>query len=300
MPISTYRIPIMALAALIIVLSMGVLVSCKKNQSAENLPQIRFIHGLGFLSNDTTLAAGQHANIGVNAVGTTANITYFSIRFNDGSSRILLDSGMNAAAFNYTVGIIKTNALHEKWTFFVMDRNRMRDSITLYLTKADTSAWGPIKVMDNILLGAQENPATGSFYSLNNGAVMTLDEAFENQQLADMIYYYGQYEGTLASPAEAEAPVFFTGSHGIAYWGIKNETRYDTTRITPEQFANSMNDSLILSAYEPAAGKKKGKYLQPGMVISFRSPSGKLGLISIHEVIPAATGSVRLSVKIQK
>jgi hypothetical protein len=301
MPVSTYRNLIWSIIAVISAyMSIGLLVGCSKEKPAEGLPRISFIHGPGFISKDTIISVGQHVKVGVNALGAIANITYFSIRFSDGTSRILLDSGMNSVSFNYQLDIIKTNALRERWTFFVMDRQRNRDSVSLYLTKADTASWGPINIMNNILLGAQENPASGSFYSLNADSVMTLDQAFENQQLTDIVYYYGQYEGTLASPAEAEAPGFFTGPHGIANWTVKNETRYDTTLITPEQFDSSMNDSLILSVYEPAAGKKKGKYVQPGMVFSFRSPSGKPGLICIQEMIPGTAGSVRLSVKIQK
>lgn len=281
------------------VLAGFLLVSCNKHSSDNSFPQISFSHDSGFLTHDTTIAAGKRVRIGIAAHGQEANITYFSVRFNDGTARILLDSGMNTSFLSYSLEVIKTNAPRECWTFLVMDRNRVKDSVNIYLTKADSAVWGPIQTFENVMLGAHENNLTGSFYSLSTNAVMTLTEAFANQSIVDMVYYYGQYEGTLSSPNETEAPGYFPGSNGIANWTIKNETRYDTTLLTGDQFDRALNDSLILAAYEPASGKKKGKYIQPGMVFSFSSPAGKLGLIAIREVTAAPSGSVKFTVKIQ-
>lgn len=288
------------LVVLVTIIIGCTLSSCQKEPDPGNPPSIMFISGNGFISGDTTIPAGQRLKIGITAKGIDANITYFSVRLGDGTLRILLDSGINVSSFNYVIEVIKTNVPIEKWTFLIMDRNRVKDSLSIKLTKADSSAWGPIITVENLMLGGQENPATGSFYSLSHDSVMNLDQAYANQSLTDIIYYFGQYEATLASPNEAEAPVFFTGPHGISNWTVKNETRYDTTQLSPEAFDKSLNDSLIITAYEPTAGKKKGKYLQPGMIISFRSQDGKLGLIKVNEVTPAAAGNVRLTIKIQQ
>ncbi len=273
--------------------------SCQKDQ-APGPPQITFIYEKGYISHDTTIEPGQKVKVGIRAVGPDANLTYFSIRLNDGKSQIFLDTGFNTPLLDYNLELIKTTAPMEKWTFLIMDRNRIEQSVQIVLTKSDIPKWRKIRSMTDIILGGQENSATGSFFSLADTLVMNLQQAFENQAMVDMVYYYGQYESTLASPNEAEAPGFFTGPKGIANWTVKNETRYDTTVITSQVFDASENDSLILSAYEPTAGKKKGKYLQPGMVFSFKSPDGKLGLIKIQDVQPASTGSVKLTIKIQE
>ncbi len=287
------------LTGILPVIFVTIFFSCDKSP-ADLPPQISFLLGAGLTSTDTVLTAGQKVKIGIHASKGSVNLTYFSVRFNDGTNTILLDSGMNTASLNYTLDVIKTTAPVETWSFVVMDRNRVERSINLVLTKSDSSAWGKIRTMNDIQLGAQENPAPGSFFSLNENLVMNLQQAFGNQSSADLVYYYGQYEATLASPNEAEAPAFFTGPQGIANWTIKNETRYDTTMITPQMFDLVQNDSLILAAYEPTAGKKKGKYLVPGMVLSFKSPAGKLGLIKIHEVAPLPAGAVKFTVKIQE
>jgi hypothetical protein len=273
--------------------------SCKKDP-APIPPLISFIYEKGYVFNDTTIATGQKVKIGIRAVTTSANLTYFSVRFDDGRSQILLDSGMNTPGMEYNLEVIKTNAPVEKWTFLAMDRNRMEVSVQIVLTRSEISKWGKIRTMSDIILGAQESGTAGSFFSLTDTSVMTLSQAYENQPMVDVVYYYGQYEGTLASPNEAEAPGFFTGPQGIASWTVKNETRYDTTMITSEVFNESVNDSLILSAYEPTAGKKKGKFVQPGMVFSFRSPTGKLGLLKVQEIAPSPAGSVKFTIKIQE
>jgi hypothetical protein len=273
--------------------------SCKKKETVNSMPSIAFIAGLGYTAHDTTLMTGQKIKVGISVQGDGANITYFSIRYNDGSRKIILDTGMNRPALTYEMGIIKTSSPVETWTFLVMDRNRQQDSIRIILTRSDSSKWGRISTRTGIVLGAQENTDSGSFYSFASGRVFTLSQAFLDQAAVDLVYYYGQYEGTLASPAEAEAPGFFTGNEGIANWTIKNETRYDTTSVSAEDFDLAMNDSLLLAAYEPAAGKRKAKYLQPGMVVSFKSPSGKLGLIKVTALSGTAAGLLEFSVKIQ-
>jgi len=295
-----YRLTLKLLVTGLVLISFSVLFFACKKGTAPIPPLISFNRGAEYTFNDTTLQAGQKVKIGIHAVTSSANLTYFSVRFDDGRSQILLDSGLNVPSLDYTLEVIKTNAPVEKWTFLIMDRNRIEMSVQINLAKSDSSRWGKIRTMNDIVLGGQENSAVGSFFSLDDTLVMNLQQAFENQSLADIVYYYGQYEGTLASPNEAEAPGFFTGPQGIANWTVKNETRYDTTMITAQMFDQSENDSLILSAYEPTAGKKKGKYIQPGMVFSFRSPEGKLGLIKIQEVTPAPAGSVKMNIKIQQ
>lgn len=181
----------------------------------------------------------------------------------------------------------------------VMDRERNKDSVQVLLMKSETSHYGDIITYSEIILGAQENTTQGSFFAFSNGDILGLDSAFLNQTLVDLIYYYGQYEATLSSPGEAEAPSYFTGPSGIANWTVKNETRYDTTSLSLQDFDESLNDSLLLAVYEPAAGKRKVKFVAPGMVISFKSQAGRIGLLKITGTEPGAAGTLHFSVKIE-
>ena len=295
-----YRLKVLLIMAGISLISCSALFTACKKDPALVPPVLSFIHDEGYTSNDTMIDAGQKIKIGILCSTTNANLTYLSVHFNNGTNQILLDSGMNTPSLVYTLDVIKTNDPIETWTFLVMDRNRIQDSVQITLIKSDSSKWGKIRILKDVCLGSQENGTTGSFFSLDENNAMTLSQAYGAQPSVDLIYYYGQYEGTLSSPNEAEAPGFFTGPQGIANWTVKNETRYDTTGITSQAFDLSQNDSLILAAYEPAAGKKKGKFLQPEMVLSFRSHNGKLGLIKVQEITPFPAGQVKFSIKIQE
>ena len=274
--------------------------NCKKEGSPATPPVIGFVSDSGYLSSDTILIVGDRVQVGINATASSGNITFFQISMDNGTRSILLDSGLNKPSLHYSINIIKSSSSFERWTFLVMDRDRNKDSIQINLGKSDSSHYGKIVTYNDIYLGAQENMDYGSFLYLSNGTVVNLHDAFQNQSLVDIIYYYGQYEGTLSSPNEAEAPTIFAGVDGIANWTIKNETRYDTTTLVMDDFDRASNDSLLLAVYEPTAGKRKAKYVIPGMVISFKSSAGKIGLMKIDELLPGTTGRMRCSVKVQE
>lgn len=273
---------------------------CTKDNRSTLPPTIQFLHDSGYVSVDTSLIVGDHVTIGIEAQSSEANITFFQVSVNNGTRSILLDSGLNASSLRYNLTVIKSASAYEKWTFLVMDRNRNLDSIQILLQKSDSSHYGKIKVYSQIELGAQENGTFGSFFSLHSGQVYSLAGAYQNQSLIDVIYYYGMYEGTLSSPNESEAPSIFSGEMGIANWSIKNETRYDTTLLTPIAFDKAQDDSLLLAVYEPTAGKRKGKFVLPGMVFSFKNYEGKIGLLKVEEVVPGTMGKMRCSIKVQE
>jgi hypothetical protein len=271
-----------------------------EEEAISDPPQIAFFSQEGFLDHDTILSIGDRVKVGVKAGGEGDNITFFQVSVNNGTRQILLDSGLNNPGMEYNLEIIKSASAYERWTFLVMDRDRNRDSVQLYLGKSEVSNYGDIITYENLVLGAQSYAVQGSFLSLADGAVYNLEQAFQVQSLIDIIYYFDLYDATLSSPNEADAPAVFSGEYGLANWTIKNETRYDTTLVTPEAFNEAVNDSLLLAAYEPAAGKRKAKFVQPGMVISFVSPQGKIGLVNVHELEPGPAGYIRMSVKIQE
>jgi len=274
--------------------------SCTKQVLDGDPPQIKFIRDPGFVYHDTTLMIGQKIRVGLDAEGIDKNITFFQISLDNGVRQILLDSGLNTPGLQYRLDIIKTANPIEKWTFLVMNKDRKKDSIQLTLHKSDSSHYGPIRSFQDVVLGAQKNTVTGSFFSFTTTLIYSLDLAFQNQSFIDLIYYFGSYDATLSSPNEADAPSLFPGPNGIAYWTIKNETRYDTTSLTPQAFDLAENDSLLLAVYEPTAGKRKVKYVTQDQVISFKSQAGKIGLIKVNGLESSSKGIVLLSIKIQE
>ncbi|MFH1936540.1 MAG: hypothetical protein ABIK52_03125 [Bacteroidota bacterium] len=275
------------------------LTSCQK-EPGSTPPRLVFLNNQGFVSRDTTLEIGQEILVGIEATGAGAPITCLHIGWNNGEEQTVLDSGMNQPQLTYVRTITKTAGETEVWTFMVMDRDRNFSSVRLTLYRSSSSLYGPIRTYSDILLGAQSNPDAGSFFSLSANQTYFLEEAYQHQDSIDLLYYFDQYDATLSSPAEADAPAIFPGPTGLAYWSVKNETRYDTTGFSPADFDLSLNDSLTLAAYEPVNLKRKVKFVLPDMVISFRDPAGKLGLIHVKEIIPGVTGHLLMDIKLQQ
>jgi hypothetical protein len=279
-------------------LAFGFFISgCKDEQSTDAIPVIRFLPVNGVIVSDTALPLGGSLVISLEAIGGGSNITYFGVTMNDGQMHYVLDSGMNNATLKYSQPIFKGNSPNEHWTFTVMNRDRQKSSISMNITKAIVSEWGKIITYDLVILGAQGNPADGGFFSLQTGLVSTYQQAEANPSNTDIIYYFGDYEGTFSSPLESEAPSYFPG---LNTWSIKNETRYDTTSLSSVAFVGAKNDSLLLVSYEPVNGKRKAKFLQPGMVVAFRNHSGKTGLVFIKNLVAGATGKLECAIKVQQ
>jgi hypothetical protein len=283
----------------IIIIIASQVLSCDE-QIASKTPKIIIVKNPGYITGDTTISIGSKVKIRLYLENGDANLTYLGVVMDDGTRHSILDSGFNSSSLNYTCYIQKGPSATEKWIFIIMDKNRKKDSAQIVLTKSSISNYGKIIEYPVLFLGAQNNDTLGSFLSFYNGLVYDLSQAYDNQVLIDLVFYYGQYQGTFASPAEAEAPSFFTGINGISNWSIKNKTRYDTTTLSTSAFDAAENDSLLLAAFDPVNGKKKAKYLQKDMIFSFRSHDGKIGLIKIVSISGLEAGLIKFVVKIQE
>ncbi|NVO20802.1 MAG: hypothetical protein HXX13_13965 [Bacteroidetes bacterium] len=286
--------------AFLIVIPMAfnlVFSSCKEENSGATVPNIQFIEANGVLVKDTALPPGGSILVSLNANGGGKNITYFGVSMDDGNMHYVLDSGMNKPNLSYTQQIFKGNSAVERWTFMVMNHDRQKAYVTLTLTKANVIQWGKIKTYNPVILGAQANTEFGGFFSTSSGSANYYQQAISDPTHTDIIYYFGNYEGTLSSPSESEAPTFFPG---LSSWAMKNETRYDTTSLTSSQFEAANNDSLMLVSFEPVNAKRKAKYLQPGMVITFRTQSGKTGLLLVKDLVTGESGKLECAIKVQE
>ena len=275
--------------------------SCKKKDVNTDGPKLSFVKGSGYVSGDTILQLGDQINVMLSAEMGGSKLTYLKVTLDNGALiQTALDTGFNIASLQCLKKIIKTNAENETWTFLVMDRNRNESSISLKINKKPTTSWGEITTYPSIILGAQSSASFGSFLSLADGKIYFQDSAYIMRQVVDIIYYVGPYNSTLASPGETQAPGFFTVVPAINLWVPRNVTMYDTTTLTVPDFNNSHNDSLILFTYNDIIAKKKAKYLAQNSIYAFKSQTGKLGLIKVNSVDAGTTGSVSLSIKIQK
>ncbi len=286
----------------ILVLLIFVFSACKKEESNYPPPSIRFVTESGFVYHDTTLALGESFKIGILADNPNANLTNFIIRVESNEIETILDSGMNTPSLDYENVFTKGIKDSEKWTFIIRDRDLKSSEISINIKRDTASAYGNIDYFPSVEMGTQ-NHINGSFYSLSQGEVYTLEEAFLNQEIIDLCYFYDFIdtdENTIASPgANIDASVY-PGDNGLDNWTTRRTTRFKLADISEEDFENATNDSLLIATYGQSEGKRKAKNLQSGHIFSFKNEDGKTGLFLVHSVIGTDEGTVNISIKVQE
>ncbi len=277
-------------------------VSCKKDKDNSTGPEIRLKTEQGYTSKDDTLMTGAKFRIGIIADAGSTNITNFIIKCNN---EIFIDTGFNMSSLNFDRFIIKGINNIDLWTFIIRDKEGKSASLSFTIYKDSNSVYGEIKFYSSILLGAQNNVSVGSFLSLADSKVYKQDEAFSNQQLIEILYYYDNIQAdknTIASPGASIDASVYLGSTGLANWSAanKNTTYFVKTGVSTTEFDAVRNDSLLLSSYRESDGKRKAKILKAGDVYSFKTQSLKYGLFKVVSVTGAETGTVVVDIKVQK
>lgn len=286
----------------IIIILLTAILGCEKEKTNYPPPSIQFITDSGFVYNDTVLALGEAFKVGIQAANPNVNLTNFIIRVESDEIETILDSGMNTPSLDYEKVFVKGIKESEKWTFIIRDRDLKLSEISINIKRDTSSTYGNIVYFPTIEMGAQ-NHISGSFYSVSKGEVYTLDEAYLNQEIIELCYFYDFIdtdENTIASPgANIDASVY-PGDSGLDNWTTRKTSRFKLTDITEVEFENATNDSLLLAAYGQSEGKRKAKNLQSGNIFSFKNEDGKTGLFQVHSVTGTDEGTVNISIKVQE
>ena len=276
--------------------------ACKKEKTEYPPPTIQFISENGFVFHDTTLALGEQFNVGIEAGNPNVNLTNFIIKVEGGQIETYLDSGMNTASLQYVKTLTKGIATTEKWTFIIRDRALKSSEISLHIKRDTSTAYGNIIYFPSVKIGAQ-NHVAGSFYSLNENDIYTLEKAYLKQNFIDLCYFYDLIEtdeNTIASPgANIDASVF-PGEYGLDNWTNHRTTRFKYTDITKIEFGSIKNDSLIITTYGQSDGKRKAKNLQNGNIYAFKNEDGRMGLFLVNSVTGTDEGTINISIKVQE
>lgn len=286
--------------------TIGGINSCIKPPKEFANPMIQFSENQGFVYHDTTMLLGDTIQIEIVANADADDfLTHFNTTIEKDTSLISIDTGIYHREFTYQKQIIKGIARNEKWSFYVRDRNgRKSELISLKLQLDSASIFGAIKTISSIKLGAQNNTEFGSFYSLSTQTVYNQAEAYENQSLIHLLYFYDLIEtdaNTISSPGASIDASVFQGPTGLSDWSLKNVARFVyQSNLTAADFDQSKNDSLILSnTFEFSIGKRKAKNLAQGQVYSFITESGIKGLFKVLQVDEKESGSIEIAIKMQ-
>ncbi len=274
--------------------------SCSKEESTNNnIPALQLKTNGIYTSADTAIAEGSQITIGLKAFANQGeNLCNLLVISND--SVRLLDYGFNASVIDKDVLINKNSDSIQKLDFIIRNTKGLSTSLQIVLTK-NGSAYKPIIYYPEITLGGQSNLIVGSFYSLGNGLVYNQNDAFQNQSLINLLYFYHTLEfNTLASPG-ANVIGIYLGANAPEFWTLKNTTYFsrNTINIPTSSFDNASNDSLII-ANTFINGGRKAKGLTSGQIWAFQTENNKFGLIKILEVNGQESGTVKIAVKMQQ
>lgn len=274
--------------------------SCTRDESDNmNLPVLELKTDSIYVSSDTSIAEGSQLLIGIKAWADKGdNICNLLITSND--SMRLLDYGFNASQIDKDVIINKSSDSIQRIKITIRNTNGLSISKQIVLTK-NGSAYKPVIFYPQIILGGQNNQLVGSFFSLNNGLIYNQNDAFQNQSLINLLYFYHPLEfNTLASPG-ANLTEIYQGLNSPEFWTIKNTTYFSRNiiNIPISSFDSAVNDSIIIANIFTNGGRK-AKGLVANQIWAFQSNLGKFGLIKIIEVNGQENGTLKIAVKMQQ
>ena len=288
----TYRI--------LILLFFIFVVGCAEKDEGGKSPFIQLNSGSNVISCDTAISPGQLMHFDVTAQKGDYNITHFLIRVKSDSSQVYYDTGMNITAFNWAGAFAKSFEDNEVWEFIVRDRYSRSDIISILIQNDSLAGPGPINTYTDIILGAQSNNSHGGCFSLYDKLVYFINEAYNNQEIIDMIYYYGEDDQTIASPGANIEDGIFQEEYIPNNWLYRNTTRFINTSMIAEEFNHIQNDSILLVSYVEGEGKRKAKNLETGDIYSFKTQDAKYGIFLVTEILGSESGTVKIDIKIQE
>lgn len=270
--------------------------SCQKDMGP---PSLSFIEGEGFLSQDTILMVGDTVIVGLrldwNGVNKLQTLEVYAGEFLLQSYSLTdMDSG------EYSFKLMKSPSDEEIWKFTLIDKKGNRGSLSIKLEKDPASIYGSVLSYNNLILGAQSNLITPGFIGFSNLSVFSLDVAFENQELIDMVYYFDEIDMiSIASPSANIDSSIFSGSSALDNWTVKNTTGFLKTDLTSEEFEAIFHDGIILNEYSEEKAKRKAKNLEIGDVYVFKTESGLMGAFSVINIEGTDDGEITLNIKLQ-
>ncbi|MBW6489868.1 MAG: hypothetical protein K0B15_01620 [Lentimicrobium sp.] len=264
--------------------------------------------GVVYTASGTEVSPGGKINIGVLASGAGAALTYIRIERIAGQDTIVqLDRGIYAGSEGYDADFSFPKGLADKelWRVLVMNAERDTASAALLVRKGEGVDYGPIKHFGPISVGMQNASSANSYLDLESGVVYNSTTVSGNEANIDLLPYFyftsGLPSPTLTCPGYTSAVGYYPL---MSNWPVKNTTLFDyytsdNMLVPPALFDAAVNDSLLVTAYNPSKVSGNCKYAYSGRVIPFKTQSGKYGMIKIINADEFEEGAILLEIKIQ-
>jgi hypothetical protein len=294
------------LLALLLLLGIA-MTACNKDEDETPTvvtPNINFVGGAGYTSDDASMTVGAQFKVGINATPNASSgskLSKFTVTrtFNNVPFTVLDSTLSSLSTFSIDMIAYANNAVgSERWSFKITDKAGEYKELSFNITT--TASAGNINTYTAVLMGGQGNTTVGSYYATTDNIVMLQAQAVVNQGAIDFVYFYGsQNLATLAAPDD---PTVGGGSGNLTLcenWTTKNATRFVATSILPADFDAITDDAAIVAA-AASANLSKANLLDVDDVIAFKTEAGKLGLIKVSQLVTGDTGTITITVKIQQ
>lgn len=282
---------------LVIITMMTGVASCDKSEDFTP-PSISLLGTGGAVTEDGSAAMGDTIYFHIKATQGTEKLISFRVLIN---GQVAKDSTFSSTTFDIMLYKIKGADTLEEFQFIIRDRESREASATVKVTLEGGISWGPITSHNDIALGAQNHGTNGGFFSLADGAIRDLADAFQNQGIIDLLYYYEAGDDhTIASPGANLSSSIFTGPYALSQWATLRTTRFKKINITAQDFQGCSNDSLLIAAYGTTEGNRKAKNLLAGQYYSFLTDSNKTGIIFVKSIVGTDSGTIVLDLKYQQ
>ncbi|HEX4887540.1 MAG TPA: hypothetical protein VFV37_05775 [Luteibaculaceae bacterium] len=285
--------------------------ACEKDENDEQKnPSIALIKPD---SKTITVTTDSVVSVEVLAAAADARLSSFSVQFSTSGglfsnydnafSGNRSDTTLNGANFTYRANLPTLSGDGViVYRFITTDKDGKSSSIDLTIN-VQQGEGESISFYSARLLGDQDG-STGSFFGSSNGMVYRIAEAKANSSLVDMLYFFGSSNAaTIASPADNDAGTVYNGStSGLQTWSTRNATLFDRTFLTPGQF-NQINDqTLLVSLYGVDGNQSKVNQLAVDQVIKFRTVAGKRGFALIKQITNngSSADGITIDVKVEK
>jgi hypothetical protein len=273
--------------------------SCTKPEHDEIEPVIHLKIAEHYIFADTSLSPGTQYKVGI--IASSANGENLTNLIVESNGVRVFDKAYNQSEIIEDIALIKNLDETEKLSFIIRNKARKADTIGLVISRLQIS-YSPILKFNNIIIGAQENLTIGNYFSFQYRQVYTQAEAYNNQGLIDIIFYYDASgdANTLASPG-ANLSGIISGDDSPQNWAVKRTTRYsrESLLINDQEFASTENDSLIISNLFTDGGRK-AKQLQKNQYFGIQTNENKYGIVRIESINGQTSGDIKISLILQE
>jgi len=288
--------------AIVLMASVVFLTSCETDPTATP-PTLLFNASPGFTTGDVSVPVNSVLQIGIIASATSSNLSHFSITQTANSqTTTLLDSTISAAQFSQNFTITSAPVAGSvTLTFTVSQSDGESAALSITITTTAPVA-GPITNYTGKILGSYDNTTYGSSFASADGTVYKMPEAKANAAKIDWMYFYGTTDlSTIASPKDPTAGLVFTDPvNGLSKWSVLNDTRFAIVTLPSGVTWDNITTDAEIIPLASGATATKASALTVGKIVSFKTVTGKMGLMKIEAITGTGSGSITYSVKVQQ